>query len=129
MKYPWIETQRDEFSVTRMCAHLEVSRSGYNQWRGRKPSDRACSHEQLNDAVVKLHAASKSSSGRPRVLGSLHKQGHQVGHERVRRSQVRQGLRPLYRRPYRVTTDSNHRKPIADNVLDRRFNGWTPNRA
>ena len=28
-----------------------------------------------------------------------------------------------------MTTDSNHRKPIADNVLDRRFNGWAPNRA
>ena len=30
MKYAWIEAYRDEFSVTRMCARLEVSRSGYN---------------------------------------------------------------------------------------------------
>ena len=129
MKYAWIEDHRDEFSVTRMCARLEVSRSGYNQWRGRKPSDRARSNEQLDAAVVKLHAASKSSYGRPRILQSLRKQGHQVGHERVRRSLLRQGLRPLYRRPYRVTTDSNHHKPIADNILDRRFDGWAPNRA
>ena len=127
MKYAWIEAHRDEFSVTRMCARLEVSRSGYNQWRGREPSDRARSNEQLDTAVVKLHAASKSSYGRPRILQSLRTQGHQIGHERVRRSLLRQGLRPLYRRPYRVTTDSNHRKPIADNVLDRRFDGWAPN--
>ena len=109
MKYAWIEEHRDEFSVTRMCARLEVSRSGYNQWRGRKPSDRARSNEQLDAAVVKLHAASKSSYGRPRILQSLRKQGHQVGHKRVRKSLLRQGLHPLYRRPYRVTTDSNHR--------------------
>jgi transposase InsO family protein len=38
-------------------------------------------------------------------------------------------LRPLYKRPYRVTTDSNHRKAVADNVLDRRFDGWHVNRA
>ena len=79
MKYAWIEDHRDEFSVTRMCARLEVSRSGYNQWRGRKPSDRARSNEQLDAAVVKLHTASKSSYGRPRILQSLRKQGHQVG--------------------------------------------------
>ena len=108
MKYAWIEPHRDAFSVTRMCARLEVSRSRYNPRRGRKPSDRARSNEQLDAAVVKLHAASKSSYGRPRILQSLRKQGHQVGHERVRKSLLRQGLRPLYRRPYRVTTDSNH---------------------
>ena len=32
-------------------------------------------------------------------------------------------------RKYRVTTDSNHRKPVAQNLLDRRFDGWAPNRA
>ena len=74
MKYAWIEDHRDEFSVTRMCARLEVSRSGYNQWRGRKPSDRARYNEQLDAAVVKLHAAGKSSYGRPRILQSLSKQ-------------------------------------------------------
>lgn len=28
-----------------------------------------------------------------------------------------------------MTTDSNHKKPLAPNVLDRRFNGWAVNRA
>ena len=32
-------------------------------------------------------------------------------------------------RPYRVTTDSNHRKPVAENILDRRFDGWPITRA
>ena len=53
----------------------------------------------------------------------------QVGHERVRNSLKRQGLRPVYKRPYRVTTDSAHHKPIAPNVLDRRFDGWRINQA
>jgi transposase InsO family protein len=52
-----------------------------------------------------------------------------VGHERVRRSLQRQALQPVYKRPYRVTTDSNHRKPVAPNVLARRFNGWQINSA
>jgi transposase InsO family protein len=52
-----------------------------------------------------------------------------VGSERVRQSLRRQGLRPVYKRPYRVTTDSSHHLPVAPNTLDRRFDGWLPNRA
>lgn len=57
--------------------------------------------------------------------------GQPVGHERVRvrQSLQRQGRRPLYRRPYRVTTDSDHRRPVAHNVLDRRFGSWQINQA
>ena len=35
----------------------------------------------------------------------------------------------MYRRSYVVTTDSSHRLPVAPNLLDRRFDGWQPNRA
>ena len=52
-----------------------------------------------------------------------------MGPERVRRSLQRQALRPVYKRPYRVTTDSNHRQPVAPNILARRFDGWDINRA
>jgi putative transposase len=129
MRYAWIEEHRDAFGIARMCGLLEVSRSGYCQWRGREPSDRARSNALLDAAVSQLHAVSRRSYGRPRIVQGLRKQGLQVGHERVRKSLVRQGLRPLYKRPYRVTTDSNHRKPVAENILDRRFDGWPINRA
>jgi transposase InsO family protein len=129
VKYAWIDAHRDQFSVTRMCRLLAVSRSGYCQWRTRLPSDRSNANAALDAQVAALHAASKRSYGRDRIVRGLRKQGLQVGHERVRKSLRRQGLRAVYKRPYRVTTDSNHAKPIAANVLDRRFDGWTVNRA
>ena len=69
------------------------------------------------------------TSSRPRIVRGLREQGLRVGPERVRRSLRRQALRPVYKRPYRVTTDSNHRRPVAPNALDRRFDGWNLNRA
>ncbi len=42
------------------------------------------------------------------------------------RSLQRQGLHPVYRRAYRVTTDSTHSLSVAPNLLDRRFDGWQP---
>jgi transposase InsO family protein len=129
VKYAWIEEHRDRFHVTRMCRQLEVSRTGYCQWRTRAPSDRAIANAALDAQVAALHAGSKRSYGRPRIVRGLREQGVQVGHERVRRSLKRQDLRSVYKRPYRVTTDSAHHKPIAPNVLDRRVDGWRVNQA
>ena len=129
MKYAWIEEHRDRFHVTRMCCQLEVSRTGYCQWRTRAPSDRSLANAALDAQVAALHAGSKRSYGRPRIVRGLREQGVQVSHERVRNSLKRQDLRPVYKRPYRVTTDSAHRKPIVPNLLDRRFDGWRVNQA
>ena len=129
MRYAWIEEHCDQFSVTRMCRQLGVSRTGYCQWRTRPPSDRSMANAALDARVAAIYAASRRSYGRPRIVRGLREQGVQVGHERVRNSLQRQGLRPVYKRPYRVTTDSAHHKPIAPNVLDRRFDGWQVNQA
>ncbi len=129
MKYAWIDEHCDQFSVTRMCRQMGVSRTGYCQWRTRPPSERLMANVALDVQVAAIHAGSKRSYGRPRIVRGLLDQGVQVSHERVRNSLKRQGLRPVYKRPYRVTTDSAHKKPIAPNVLNRRFDGWQVNQA
>ena len=129
MRYAWIEQHRDDYAVSRMCRLLAVSRSGYLQWRRRPPSARAQANARLDAQVAAIHAASKRSYGRPRIVRGLRELGLRIGHERVRRSLQRQALQPVYKRPYRVTTDSNHRKPVVPNVLERRFDGWNINRA
>jgi putative transposase len=129
VKYAWIEQHSDQYHVTRMSRVLGVSRSGYCQWRARAPSDRAMANAALDAQVAAIHAASQRSYGRPRIVRGLREQGVRVSPERVRNSLKRQGLRPLYKRPYRVTTDSAHHKPIAPNVLDRRFDGGRVNQA
>jgi len=129
VKYAWIQTHRGQFSVARMCRQLEVSRTGYYQWTTRVPSNRAMANAALDAQVAALHAGSQRSYGRPRIVRGLHERGVHVGHERVRKSLKRQGLRPVYKRAYRVTTDSAHHKPIAPNVLDRRFDCWRVNQA
>ena len=129
MKYAWIEEHRDQFSVTRMCRQLDVSRTGYCQWRTREPSERARANAALDAQVAAIHEGSKRSYGRPRIVRGLRDCGIHASHERVRNSLNRQGLRAVYKRRYRVTTKSEHHQPIAANVLDRRFDGWQLNQA
>lgn len=129
MRYAWIAANSDSYPVARLCRLLGVSRSGYLQWRGRAPSARARANAALDAQVAAVHAASGATYGRARVLAALRACGIRAGHERIRRSLRRQQLASVYRRPYRVTTDSAHAHPVADNVLARRFEGWAPNRA
>jgi transposase InsO family protein len=112
-----------------MCRQLEVSRTGYYEWIKRPPSNRSIANAVLDAQVAAIHAGSNRSYGRPRIVRGLRDQGVPVSHERVRKSLKRQGLLPVYKRPYRVTTDSAHRKPIAPNLLDRRFDNWKINQA
>jgi putative transposase len=129
VRYAWVDAHRGQFAITRMCRLLEVSRTGFCQWRGRAPSSRSIANTVLDVQVAAIHAQSRRSYGRERIVRQLHAQGLSPGHERVRKSLLRQKLRPVYRRPYRVTTDSKHDEPIAANILNRRFEGWRMNRA
>jgi putative transposase len=47
--------------------------------------------------------------------------GFPVSKNRVARRMKAMGLRSIYRRKYRTTTDSKHSHPVADNLLQRNF--------
>jgi putative transposase len=129
VKYAWIDAHRDQYSVSRLCRVLGVSRSGYCQWRCRAPSSRSQANAALDAEVSAIHRAHRGRYGRPHIVAQLRARGQHIGAERVRRSLQRQGLRPVYKRAYRVTTDSAHSLPVAPNLLDRRFDGWQLNQA
>lgn len=62
-------------------------------------------------------------------MHTLRAQGRPIGRPRVRTRMREAGLRPVWKRPFIVPTDSKHPWPIAENVRDRRFEWARPNRA
>ena len=86
VKYAWIKEHSDSYSVARLCRLLEVSRSGYGQWRSRPLSNRALANAVLDAQIATIHAESRQSYGRPRIQRELGQRGIQAGHERIRRS-------------------------------------------
>jgi putative transposase len=52
MKYAWIDQHRGEYTVSRLCRVLAVSRSGYCQWRVRHPSAQALANQALDAKVA-----------------------------------------------------------------------------
>jgi putative transposase len=106
-----------EHDIALMCETLEVSRSGFYSWRGRR-SPRREANEELLVQIRSVHAQSRATYGSPRVTYSLRNAGARVGHNRVARLMREAGLVGRQRRRYRVrTTDSRHDEPIAPNRL------------
>jgi len=122
--------EKANYPVALMCRVLEVSRSGYYASRAKvRPTAREKSDAELVDEIRRVHEKSRGTYGRPRVLAQLRRDGHDVGKGRVGRLMKDNGIKGRVRRKYRSTTDSNHSRPIAPNVLDREFAVESPDAA
>lgn len=82
------------YSVEFMCEHLDVSRSGYYEWRGRPDSATAQRREELGLLVKKAFDMSDSTYGHRRVHAQLARWGRPAGPELVRSLMRELGLVP-----------------------------------
>ena len=121
MKYRVIDAEKASCSVERLCCVLDVSPSGYYAWRKRMPSRR-----QRDDMVYLAHIRSlfKESNGTygsPRMHEDLKEEGLAIGKRRTARLMRDNGLKARQKTRFKRTTDSNHKSPIADNLLAQDF--------
>lgn len=121
---------RDQHSILALCQQLEVSPSGYYDWRQRQasPGPRALEDQVLATRIAELHAQSRETYGSPRIVMELRKSGARHGRNRVARLMKQEGLCGRQKARYRVqTTDSNHDQPIAPNRLAEAPKATAPN--
>ncbi len=108
------------------CRVLNVSRSGYYDWKDRPLSTRAHDNELLTKHILKIHADSRGTYGWPRVHAELTLGlGFQVNHKRVARLMRQAGVQGLYRRR---TRSGAARAATEDDLVHRRFAVEAPDR-
>ena len=91
-----------------MCKHLQVSTSGYYEWRSRSPSPRQLANAALRAHIRQIHQASDATYGAPRVHAQLGHMGQRVNLKRVERLMRVMGLQGVSRRRgFVVTTKRN----------------------
>jgi transposase InsO family protein len=109
-----------------MCRVLDVSRTGYYAWRGRRPSQRAQTDTRLRIAIRAIHARSQGRYGRPRIHRELRDQDWHCSPKRVARLMRLERVQGTRARRYRSTTQADGTPP-APNRLQRRFHVAIPN--
>jgi len=128
MRFQFIDVERAHYPVRILCRVLQVSRSGYYAWRDRPLSERALANVGLLVEIRAVHVKSRRTFGSPRVHRELRTPERPLSERRIARVMQRAGIRSKHRRKFRVTTQSNHRRPIAPNLLARQFTSTAPNR-
>lgn len=126
MKFSFIEAKRARWPVAAICRVLGVTRSGYYAWRRRPLGPRARESQRLLVAIQESWKRSGRNYGSPRVLQDLRAQGWRVGNRRVEQLMRNNGIQAKRKRRFRITTNSEHKRPVAPNVLDRQFDVKTP---
>jgi transposase InsO family protein len=128
MSYQIIEIHREVGRVERLCRALGVSVSGYYAWRTRPPRQRQQTDAVLLTEIRAAYQASRGLYGSPRIHAALRQQGVRCSRKRVARLMHQHGIHSRRRPQRRVrTTDSQHNRPVAPNLLKRDFSADAPN--
>ncbi|WP_280205979.1 IS3 family transposase [Nocardia cyriacigeorgica] len=143
VKYAFIASEEGNYAVVDMCRWAGVSRSGFYDWRSRKPSATARWREILEAEVRFCFDHSDSTYGYRRVHAQLARWGTQVDPDTVRKIMRELGLVPCQPRPFRpvttiagdaadlpdlvardFTADAPGRKLVGDITYIRTWEGW-----
>lgn len=130
MKYSFIAQYKKTWPIDTMCRLMGINRNSYySHQRRQNGRAEAPEHQEMLEWIGKISEASNRSYGSRRMKGALNALGYPVGRRKTRRLMKEAGVFVRYRKKYKVTTNSNHSKPLFENVLNRQFKVERPNQA
>jgi transposase InsO family protein len=127
MRYRFIDAHRKAWPINLMCGVLNVSRSGFYHWSGRMPSRCAQSNNLVDRRIRESFVHHRQRYGAPRITDALHDEGTECSENRVARRMRTLGLKAIQAKKFKVTTDSNHSKPVAPDLIEQDFTATAPN--
>lgn len=117
----------DAPSIVKMCAWLEVSTSGFHDWRNRPASATARRREELKQLITKSFNDSDGTYGYRRVHADLLDWDVPCGPELVRALMRELGLEPCQPRPWRhCLTDNDGQEHHIPDLVQRDFTADAP---
>jgi len=119
---------RLHYPLPHLCQVLNVSASGYYAWVDRPLSKWAREEARLEVEIRAAHKRTRQTYGAERLQQDLAEHGIQVGICRIKRIRRKLGIRCKQKRKFKATTDSKHKLPVAENILDQQFTVTAPNK-
>ena len=113
-----------------MCRVMGVRRNCFYSFQKRqseKPDDPY--HNEMVEWVKEIATSSGDTYGERRMKTALNVLGYPVTRGKARKLMKAAGVKVRCRKKFKVTTDSNHKQPVYENVLDRGFDVKQPDQA
>jgi transposase InsO family protein len=128
VRYEAIAAQQGGTPTRWLCSALQVSERSFYDWKRCPESSRSRRDRHLLVAIKASYERSRCTYGSPRVRLDLRESGLACSRKRVARIMHGNGLVPVQRRRWKLTTQSGHDLPVQDNLLRRDFTTNGPNR-
>ncbi len=128
MKYAWIRDNSQFYPVMVLCQFMKVSRSSYYDWLHKPKTDREKDNETITEMIKEIFQKSRNTYGTRRIKKELAKKNWTVSRRRIAKLMKKNSLLVKTRKQFVATTDSKHNKPVAPNLLDRKFTVLEANR-
>jgi hypothetical protein len=113
-------------SVSGILKKLGVSRSGYNAWKKRVPSDTSVRRAVLKEKIQKIYEESHQNYGAPKITAELRKSGEYVSEKTVGNYMRQMGIKAHWVKPYIQTTKDSDFSQKLKNILNEEFNPTHP---
>lgn len=126
VKYAYIDSQKERFTIVKMCRWLNVSRAGYYKWRGREPSPRAVRRELVKQAAVVTFEQFRQRYGAPRLTVELNESGIPCSVNHVAKMLAECGLQARNGKNYKYFPSVQAINHVSDNLLARQFKADRP---
>jgi len=126
--YEIVDAEKANFPIKLLCEAVGKSRSGYYRYQRGLVSRRKREDLVLAQQIKAVHKASKSRYGSPKIHAVLRDNGTCTSRKRVARIMRENSLASRVKRKFRRTTNSQHKHPVAPNLLERKFTAHAPNR-
>ncbi len=126
MIYALVFELSSEHSVAKMCNLFKIARSGFYHWLHQKPGKRAESNQKLLQLIKKSHEQSDGRYGIDKILRDVHEK-MSCSRGRVYRIMKQNGIESIRKRKFKATTNSDHKLPVAENLLNQQFTMKKPN--
>ena len=104
-----------------MCRVMKINSGCYYRWKKQPISRRTLEGVHLKTAITRVFKISDKTYGSPRVHQELKSEGFVVSRKRVAKLMKEEGLQSKIRKQWKVTTNSSHRYPVAQNLLAQNF--------
>jgi putative transposase len=119
--------EKRRVSVSKVLNILGVSRSGYNAWMHRLPSNQQNRIQSIKERIQEIYDQSYQNYGAPKITKEIQKYGEKISERTVGKYMRELGIQAQYIKPYTITTKDSDFSSKLENILNEQFNPSVPN--
>ena len=128
MKYLFVTQHKKTWPIDLMCRVLGVTRQGYYHYQRNTEARLADpEHQEMLEWVKDIAIASHYTYGRRRMKKAMNVLGFPITRTMTENLMEEAEAQVRHKKKFKVTTNSNHKLPLFENLLERKFDVEQPN--